>query len=137
MSEPTKKMSTYNPAYYATHRDKRLASSSAYQKAHPEKGRTYAATYKKTHPEQKRRAELRRKYGITLEDFCSRLAKQGDVCASCGESNWGRNGPVIDHNHATGKVCGILCNNCNVASGMMADDSAKLKKLIIYLERVR
>jgi hypothetical protein len=38
---------------------------------------------------------------------------QGDRCAICGA----RSGLVIDHDHATGYVRGLLCPSCNVREG--------------------
>jgi hypothetical protein len=41
---------------------------------------------------------------------------------------------VVDHNHLTGKVRGLLHNQCNVLLGFAEDNINKLKKAIEYLE---
>ena len=43
--------------------------------------------------------------------------------------------PVLDHNHATDKFRGWVCNDCNNALGKFKDDVYTLKKAIQYLER--
>ncbi len=53
----------------------------------------------------------------------------------CGAvENGKRKNFCIDHDHATGKVRGLLCHNCNVAIGLMKDNTDLLKKAAEYLE---
>lgn len=75
-------------------------------------------------PEKKRAARIKSRYGITIEQYEGMAAKQGGKCAVCGEppsdnntrAHW--NGKLcIDHCHDTGKVRGLLCNDCNLAVG--------------------
>jgi len=40
----------------------------------------------------------------------------------------------IDHCHTTGKIRGVLCNNCNCALGLVKDNTDTLKTMINYLE---
>ena len=62
-------------------------------------------------PEQSRRWNLATRYGVTPERVEQTIAAQGGACAiCCGEMKR----PVIDHDHATGKVRGILCHPCNL-----------------------
>jgi hypothetical protein len=77
------------------------------------------------------------KYQMTLEAFNELLAKQGGGCASCGSLDFSRVKPVVDHDHATGLVRGVLCNDCNLAAGRLADDPARARKLADYLERTK
>lgn len=44
---------------------------------------------------------------------------------------------VVDHDHETGKVRGLLCNSCNVMLGHSKDDVAILQKGIEYLNRMK
>lgn len=41
---------------------------------------------------------------------------------------------VIDHNHKTGKLRGVLCVSCNAALGGFMDDSELLRTAAAYLE---
>jgi hypothetical protein len=76
------------------------------------------------------RVDLLRKYGLTEKDFATLLAGQGGVCAICCTVP-GR--AVIDHDHDTGKVRGILCHNCNVSLGLMKENCAAFQRAIDYI----
>lgn len=80
-----------------------------------------------------------KRYGITPEDYESMLADQDGVCAICHEpETLIRRGTVcsltIDHDHMTGKVRGLLCNNCNRALGLFNDNQKILRSAAEYLE---
>lgn len=94
----------------------------------------------RTHPERtsatKRRANLAR-YGLTPEKYDSILSDQGGVCAVCrnpptSKDRWGV--LVVDHDHSTGAVRGLLCHSCNRALGLLGDDVKILKRMIEYLQ---
>lgn len=49
-----------------------------------------------------------------------------------------RNGRIVfDHDHATGKFRGWICNQCNVSLGMVRDNIDVLQKMIAYLVKSR
>jgi hypothetical protein len=60
-------------------------------------------------------------YDIDCDVYDAMLLEQGMCCAICGSSEpknrWGRF--VVDHDHETGKVRGLLCNVCNVRLGVI------------------
>lgn len=74
-----------------------------------------------------------RKYGITHDDYLALKAEQGNRCAVCQRPPLGNGRLVIDHNHATGQVRGLLCGNCNTALGMLGDDPDVLRSASQYL----
>lgn len=80
-------------------------------------------------------SRMRRKYGITLEQYNKLLDQQNGKCAICGGGN-GKHKLVIDHDHATGKIRGLLCKKCNTAIGMMNDNPDLLLRGSDYLRRV-
>jgi len=43
-------------------------------------------------------------------------------------------GLVVDHDHDTGAVRGLICQDCNRALGFVRDDVYVLKRAIEYLE---
>lgn len=98
------------------------------------------------HPEaagnHKRNYSFLKNYGITLDDAWNMLLAQDCLCLICGNSltAFGQKNdrsPHVDHDHATGKVRGILCFTCNVGMGMFKDDVARLQSAIRYLEKSR
>ena len=91
----------------------------------------------KANPEKGANTKLKIRYGITLEQKRQMLADQLGCCAICATADFGKKGPVVDHNHETGKVRGILCDPCNKGLGHFRDDPARLRAAIEYLEGVR
>lgn len=84
--------------------------------------------------EQARNYILKRKYGISREEFDATLERQGGVCAICKTDNWGGKGKAIDHSRRTGKVRGILCNRCNTGLGLFLESPKRLRAAIGYLK---
>lgn len=93
-------------------------------------------------------AHLKRKFGITLADYTALLIAQGGVCAICGQpptvalgipsrrqGRAVRPRLVVDHNHETGAVRGLLCSPCNRGIGFLGDTSAGVRAALAYLER--
>lgn len=74
-----------------------------------------------------RRCELRDDFNLTVEEY-ERLIKNGcEVCGSFDRLH-------VDHDHITNTVRGILCQNCNIALGLLKDDVSRILKLAHYLE---
>jgi hypothetical protein len=89
--------------------------------------------------ESQRRNYLWTKYRITPEDYNKLLKEQGGACAICGkleEDNivHGKFSSLsVDHNHDTGEVRGLLCNQCNRGIGMLGDTPEAIGKALAYL----
>lgn len=86
--------------------------------------------------DQALRSHLKTKYNISMEDFEELFHRQEGRCAICGSdgSNHKKyNRLVVDHNHTTGKVRGLLCFSCNVGLGSFQDNSDILEKANQYL----
>lgn len=62
-------------------------------------------------------------------------------CAICSSSLtspvYNKGDQHIDHCHASGKVRGLLCSNCNTLLGVARDDPAILKEAIAYLNKTK
>lgn len=80
---------------------------------------------------------LLRKYGLTIEEYDEIMERQDGGCAIChatpeeGSGRWER--LHVDHDHATERVRGILCHNCNSGLGHFKDDPELLRAAIHYL----
>lgn len=79
-------------------------------------------------------ARLKYRFGITLDEYNAILVSQNGGCAICGQPP-GVKRLHVDHDHATGKVRGVLCGPCNHALGLMKDDPERLRKAATYIEQ--
>ena len=76
-----------------------------------------------------------KKYGLTLESYNEMFSKQNQRCGICETTTlMGRNWH-IDHDHATGKVRGLLCHHCNLMLGNARDNIKILQAGINYLTK--
>jgi len=84
-----------------------------------------------------------RRQGCSTEQFRTLLESQEGKCAICGaiEGHRSRYGKVcrfaVDHDHQTGQVRGLLCNNCNRGLGRFKDSIENLEAAVRYLKRVQ
>lgn len=83
-------------------------------------------------PEAGRRRWLRKKYGITVEQYDEMVAAQDGRCAICGDAP---EQLYVDHCHSTGVVRGLLCHGCNSGIGFLRDHPEILTAAIGYLSR--
>lgn len=84
---------------------------------------------------------LKKKFGMSVEDYNKALAGQNGVCAICKgreTSIANQNNKVrrltVDHCHSTGKIRGLLCSRCNRGLGFFRDNPKNLQNAIKYLE---
>lgn len=81
-----------------------------------------------------------KKYGITLEDQEKMLRDQDNKCAICGKELFlfGSSKKItahVDHDHKTGKVRGLLCQECNTGLGKFMDNTDYLLSAVSYLKK--
>ena len=79
--------------------------------------------------------QLKKKYGISLEEYEILLARQHGVCAICEQKS--SQTLCVDHCHVTGRVRGLLCRTCNMGLGYYSDNPAFMRNAAAYLERSR
>lgn len=100
------------------------------------KSRKAKEAYRKN-PERWRGYILKKKYGISYEMYELILKNQNYKCAICLTDSPKRtnNGAlwVVDHDHNTGQVRGVLCNTCNLGLGYFHDSTENLSNAIEYL----
>ncbi len=73
--------------------------------------------------------------GMTMERYEEMLEIQGRCCAICNRHEEELDRTLcVDHNHATGEVRGLLCRSCNVAIGLLREDTAIFRKATEYVE---
>lgn len=118
--------------------DRKSGVHSACRKCFNKRSTVYAKTYANKNGKKlyHRNRNLIKLYGITLKEFDEILDRQNGLCAVCNgtaeKSKYNRF--HVDHDHATGKVRGLLCHYCNITLGMVNDNPDTLQKLINYLK---
>lgn len=85
--------------------------------------------------EYARRQMLRKKYGLTVEEYFALSEAQGNVCKICKQPELRQYRMLhVDHCHRSNRVRGLLCTQCNTALGKFYDDPELLKSAMAYLE---
>ena len=79
------------------------------------------------------------------EDAAIWFEKQKSMCRICGKtvhkapenSKDKQDQAVIEHDHKTGKLRGLLCHQCNVGLGNFKDDVSRLVNAMLYLLKAK
>ena len=94
-------------------------------------------SWKNLNPEKKKKrkknATLKKRYGITLEQYNNLLEEQNKKCFLCKNEKK----LVLDHDHASGKIRKFLCDGCNKGLGFFKDDIDCLLAAVNYLKRYK
>lgn len=86
-----------------------------------------------------RKNRLKYLYGIEYDLLMVLYEQQEGCCAICGEAGSApaqgktRSVLVVDHDHETGEVRGLLCRRCNTGLGGLGDSVEILVKAASYL----
>lgn len=110
-------------------RDKRIEYYKKYRQKYPEDVR-----------ERQRASKLWLHYGMTLDEYEALYRAQGGVCKIChggphGGPDWARKQWLsVDHCHETGRIRGLLCDDCNIGLGKFAEDPKRLATALEYLK---
>ena len=101
--------------------------------------RAYLKAHAASRPHYHRNRNLLRRYGIGIDEYQTLLANQNFACSICTVEisdtlEYKRKLPVVvDHNHETGEVRGILCSMCNLVLGHARESTEILYRAIVYL----
>jgi hypothetical protein len=116
---------SYRRAYYLKNKEKELKSNKKYVTVNKDKVLKYKQDW-----------HFLNKYGISLEELNILKENQKYLCAICKihEDYTPRGTLCVDHDHATGKVRGLLCESCNQALGLFYDNKEWLNTAIGYLD---
>jgi hypothetical protein len=106
-----------------------------WQKANPERLQAWRKAYR-SKPERKRadrQGHLKRKFGLTVEEYDEMVRRQGGVCYLCGKPPAAGQSLDVDHDHKTGAVRKLLCRNCNQGIGKFFEDPGLLLQTALYI----
>lgn len=136
--------------YYLKHKEKINEKRKEYYSNNKElineKGKEYNKIYREINKQkikERRQAkrditykkEISRLYNLTIDEYNKKLQNQNNECFICKKELTTRKYTAIDHCHISGKVRGILCRECNLALGLVKEDTNILKSMITYLEQ--
>jgi len=91
--------------------------------------RVVAKRVKKAHRQSHRRIA----YNLEPEMFARLEEEQQGRCAICDKEEK----LMVDHDHDTGEVRGLLCRKCNTGLGFFGDDVTLLLKAADFLRSVK
>ena len=116
--------------YYRKNRKAILAKNRAWYRKNKKRRRAYNIKNQQTF-------RLRNKYGLTVEQFEKMVLAQQGRCAICGNTFKNSKDTHVDHNHATGRVRGLLCYRCNHGLGKFKDSEEALLAAAKYVRKYR
>ena len=126
-----KEIKKYNQKYNAAHK-KEIRKHII---THKEERKATLKKYNNKNRENYRKHRLKTKYNITIEQYNFMLEKQNGCCNICKKhQDELKNILAVDHDHATGKIRGLLCMKCNRALGAYNDNIDILLNAIEHLK---
>lgn len=80
--------------------------------------------------------KMQRRYGMSVEEYEFLLVSQNSVCYICKNPETRKNAInlSVDHDHESGRVRGLLCNDCNVGISRFKDSPELLVEAAQYLK---
>lgn len=112
-------------SYRATPSEVRSVKAKRLRKGYPD----WEKLGEKPRTAESRRKKLLAKYGMSVREFDEMSAAQDHRCAICRKNRR----LVIDHDHQSGRVRGLLCVSCNAALGVFGDSPQGLTVASQYL----
>lgn len=126
-----------NPKY----KEAQAANTTKWLRINPEKRAAISKRRQekeKTDPvarRNRRTAALKRKYGITADDYDMMLLDQKGGCALCFRAPSPGKHLHVDHIHGTNLVRGLLCHQCNWYMGTIDADPQIYLRIGAYLTK--
>ena len=123
--------------WYDQNKDHVIDRVQRWRDENPDKYAEYQREYR-ARPDRKiadRAGHLKRKFGISLEDYDRLLAEQGGGCAICSDPPEPGGNLHVDHDHADGRVRGLLCVRCNNGLGQFKEEPELIQKAVSYAGR--
>lgn len=121
-------------AYRLKNADRTREYQRQWNKDNIQRVRSSQAKYRRNNPEKLREDKYKRTYGISIKDYETMVEQQSRLCLICQKPETKKGNRLsVDHCHQTGKIRGLLCNECNTGLGLFQDDPFRLDRAISYL----
>lgn len=115
--------------------DKQALADKKYRETHAEQFKASRKAWGLKNPRRLKSNNLRKKYGITIEQYDEMFTQQNGYCKVCKKHQSEFNSPLnVDHCHKTKLVRGLLCGNCNKLLGLAKENPQTCKNAAKYLE---
>lgn len=126
-------MRMHHKEYYAKNRKRILKYSRKYVRKNRDK--INARNRKRYTTDGRWEKQLWGRFKITPEFYWEMFEKQFGLCKICSNPQQKFAGAKLDadHDHATGKMRGLLCRHCNTALGSFKDSVETLLMAVLYL----
>jgi hypothetical protein len=135
----------WHHARYLKDKEKIQKQTKAWKEANKDKSEQKAKEWRKNNPDKvkkyQRITNLKKNFGISVEEYELLLESQNGVCAICKEPETfihkATNKPArlaVDHCHKKGHVRKLLCKACNTGLGLFKDNPELLIKAAEYLK---
>lgn len=112
-----------------------------WNKANPTKHKLHQDNFKELNSEKVKQHEKKYRlslYNLEASEYNQMFTNQNGCCLICKRhQSQFRKSLSVDHCHKTGKVRGLLCQNCNSALGFLEDEVTRFKSAIEYLEKFK
>jgi hypothetical protein len=131
---------TWHPWCRKCRNDSNRKQQKRWRAENPERAISRARDWRKANPDKLkiyyRRGDLKRHFGITVEEYDRLFANQNGLCAICSAPS--RRGRLaVDHDHSSGRVRALLCARCNLLLGYAEDSPEFLLRCASYLHDMR
>lgn len=123
-------------------KEQKKAWQQEYNKKNRERLNQKAYEWKRKNPEKakkyQRSSDLKARYGVSLTQYNELFRQQNGNCAIClrNQSEF-KLKLAVDHDHKTGKLCKLLCSNCNTALGLLKESPDTALRAVFYLKRFK
>lgn len=123
-------------------REKNRLKNIIWRSNNRDKCRKATANWRVRNPHYESSRKLNKRYGITPTQYDTLFISQNGCCAICGNVETARHNRskkiqklAVDHCHKTGKVRGLLCQDCNRGIGKFHEEIHRLQGAIEYLTK--
>lgn len=140
-----KNKTQHDKTYRDSHKEELKLYFKDHYQANKEKKISYQKEYYQLNKERvsqrNRIRHLKLNYNLTYLQYLEKTVNQKNCCAVCNkpEHRLLKTGDIkplsVDHNHITGEIRGLLCNDCNSLLGFAKENVEILQSAINYLNR--